>query len=117
MLPTPPHLKPDYGIDAPGVVRNFALLGTGLVLIAVLCWWLRDSFAPLSYSLTHMAFWPGLTFLATALAMLYGSKVGKLHFRDRLIQALNLQGHERVLDIGCGRGLMVLGVAKNLTTG
>jgi ubiquinone/menaquinone biosynthesis C-methylase UbiE len=28
-----------------------------------------------------------------------------------------LQGHERVLDVGCGHGLMLLGIAKRLTTG
>jgi arsenite methyltransferase len=117
MLPTPPHLKPDYGIDAPGVVRNLALIGIGLLLVAALCWFLRDTFAPLSYSLANTAFWPGITLLATALLMLYGSKIAKLRFRDRLVKDLHLAGTERVLDVGCGRGLMLLGAAKHLTTG
>src|SRR5438552_5811389 len=116
MLPSTTHLNPDYGIDAPSVVRNFALLGAAGVGIGLFCWVFRSSFAPWSYALANMSFWPGLAFLFTALAMIYGSKIGKLHFRDRLVAALNLQGNERVLDVACGRGLMVLGVAKKLTT-
>jgi len=27
------------------------------------------------------------------------------------------RGHERVLDVGCGRGLLPIGAAKHLTTG
>jgi ubiquinone/menaquinone biosynthesis C-methylase UbiE len=117
MLPTPTDLKPDYGIDAPGVVRNFFVLGAAGIVVGLLCWSFGYLFAPWSYALTNMSFWPGLTFLFTALMMIYGSRVGKLRVRDRLITDLRLTGDERVLDVGCGRGLMLLGLAKRLTSG
>jgi ubiquinone/menaquinone biosynthesis C-methylase UbiE len=117
MLPAPADLKPDYGIDAPGVVRAFFFLSAIGVVTGLFCWILRGSFSPWSYALANTAFWPGLTFLVTAVTMLYGSRIGKLKLRDRLVNALQLRGDERVLDIGCGRGLMLLAIAKRLTTG
>ncbi|MGD4069810.1 class I SAM-dependent methyltransferase, partial [Xanthomonas citri pv. citri] len=58
-----------------------------------------------------------MIFLATALLMLWGSKFGKLALRDKILNGLSWRGDERVLDIGCGHGLMLLGAAKRLTTG
>lgn len=53
--------------------------------------------------------------------MTYGSRVGKLHTRDRLLdQVAELRpwnGDEAVLDVGCGRGLMLIGAAKRLRAG
>src|SRR5207244_7429705 len=54
---------------------------------------------------------------AMAVWMMWDSRVGKLRNRDRLLQKITWTGHERVLDVGCGRGLMLIGAAKHLTTG
>jgi arsenite methyltransferase len=52
-----------------------------------------------------------------AVTGVWSSRVGKLIMRDKLIADLNLKGAENVLDIGCGRGLLTIGIAKKLTTG
>lgn len=49
--------------------------------------------------------------------MIWSSRVGKLRVRNRLVDSLELRGDETVLDVGCGRGLLLLGVAKRLRTG
>jgi SAM-dependent methyltransferase len=53
--------------------------------------------------------------------MTYGSRVGKLRTRDRLLHLVGdiapWTGQEWVLDVGCGRGLMLVGAARRLTTG
>jgi arsenite methyltransferase len=49
--------------------------------------------------------------------MVRSSRVGKLWERDRILDGLDLRGDERVLDVGCGRGLLLIGAAKRLTTG
>ena len=49
--------------------------------------------------------------------MLYFSKVEKLRERDKLLDLVEWSGQERVLDVGCGRGLMLIGAAKRLSSG
>ena len=49
--------------------------------------------------------------------MTYGSRVGKVRTRDRLLRALPWTGAERVLDVGCGRGLMAIGAAHYVPQG
>lgn len=117
MLKSPTGLKPDYGIDAPGIVRIF-LLGGGAGVVLGLLLRGRGGDWPAGWQiLASMILWPGLSFLLTGVAMLWGSKVGKLHLRDSIINKLELRGDEQVLDVGCGRGLMLLGMAGKLTTG
>ena len=59
----------------------------------------------------------GAVFFIQGLLMIYSSRVGKLRARDRLLDGLRLRGDERVLDVGCGRGLLLIGAAKRLPGG
>lgn len=63
------------------------------------------------------ALWLGGIFLVQCGVMLWGSKVGKLRLRDKILNSIAWRGEERVLDVGCGHGLMLLGAAKRLTSG
>lgn len=57
-------------------------------------------------------------FLGIIITMsIWSSRVGKLIMRDRMIDELQLAGNEQVLDIGCGKGLLTLGIAKKLSGG
>ena len=49
--------------------------------------------------------------------MLYFSKVEKLKERDKLLNLVQWSGKELVLDVGYGRGLMLIGAAKRLSSG
>ena len=116
--PSPTPKRPNYGLDAPGTVRNFALLGAGFVVLgAVLYFVLRDSSPALAVSLLNMGAWPGGWFMFTAILMILGSKFGKFRVRDRLLDRIAWRGDEQVLDVGCGHGLMLIGAAKRLKTG
>jgi len=101
----------DYGIDAPGYLKTFAILAvvtaaaavilgaTGFVILSIIvgvicAWWIFC-----------VAFW------------IVGSKVLKLRARDAILSRIAWRGDERVLDIGCGHGLLLIGAAKRLTTG
>jgi arsenite methyltransferase len=49
--------------------------------------------------------------------MFRSSKVGKLIQREKVIDLIALKGDEIVLDVGCGRGLLLNAVAQRLSTG
>src|SRR6201989_1097783 len=44
-------------------------------------------------------------------------EIGKVRERDTYLDKINWNGHERVLDVGCGLGLFLIGAAKRLSTG
>ncbi len=112
---------PDYGVDAPGVIRNLlivAVVGFLLWLTMVLGWWTGDLAGfGVRLPLGHIAIWPAGTCLLMALWMTWDSKIGKIRNREQLLDSVRWTGAERVLDAGCGRGLMLIGAARRLTTG
>jgi arsenite methyltransferase len=59
----------------------------------------------------------GAIFWGQGAFMIWSSRVAKLALRDRLLDSLEFKGDEKVLDVGCGRGLMLIGAAKRLKSG
>jgi len=109
--PPPRAKRPDYGLDAPGVVRNLAIGGAAALVLAAAAF-------PLGWvPLARMATGAAIGCLFGAGWMVWGSKVEKARERDRLLDSLAWRGDEAVLDVGCGRGLLLIGAAKRLTTG
>ena len=103
----------DYGIDAPGVIRNLFLIGVACSVVAAL-----SPFHVHGTRLDLRGFWlPGAIFVVEAGLMLLYSLKGKFRHRDRMLAMANLRGDESVLDIGTGRGLLLVGAAKRLKTG
>ena len=49
--------------------------------------------------------------------MVWSSRVAKLRLRDELLDSLELKGEEKLLDVGCGRGLLTIAAAKRLKPG
>jgi arsenite methyltransferase len=104
-------VKADYGLDAPSLVRNFAIAGAALLAVGL-------ALALVGVAAFAGPLWlAGAMFLATSAAMLHSSRRGKLIERDRLLDGLDLRGDEDVLDVGCGRGLLLVGAAKRLPSG
>jgi ubiquinone/menaquinone biosynthesis C-methylase UbiE len=59
----------------------------------------------------------GLAFVAAGVIMVQSSRVTRFQARDRILDSLALKGDERVLDVGSGTGVMLIGVAKRLKSG
>lgn len=107
-----PTARPDYGIDAPTVV--FGLVAITFVL----------TFAGIFFgsgtanAAIGVPFWLVATGTgATAVAMVVSSRWGKRRAWRRVLDGLDLAGDEDALDLGCGRGLVLVETAKRLPRG
>jgi SAM-dependent methyltransferase len=108
--------KPDYGIDSPGIIAGLALLGGAALFISALLFTLYLSHPGL-IPVAIIGAIVGGYFLFGASGMIWYSRVGKLGLREELLNQIPWAGHEKVLDLGCGRGLLAVGAAKRLSTG
>lgn len=110
--------SPDYGLDAPGVLRGL-LISAGLLMPSG---WIAAGRANALHidwlnGLGTAAFNTGLGCLCGGILMLYSSYFGKFRQRDRILSRLHLRGDETLLDVGCGHGLLLIGAAKALPRG
>ncbi len=112
--PTMPA-KPDYGIDAPHVIRNLLLSGFGVIILCLLVPSFRVG--QVQFLLYPGLLWMGASLILPGVLMIIYSKSGKFRHRDRMLCSVTWSGKEQVLDVGAGRGLLLAGAAKKLTSG
>jgi ubiquinone/menaquinone biosynthesis C-methylase UbiE len=99
-----PRRRGSYGIDAP-----YAPAGIGGATVVVLVManlsghW--QTFVPITFMLAVLGFY------------LHSTLRGKFVVWADLFDQLHLEGDERILDLGCGRGAVLLMAAQHLTTG
>jgi ubiquinone/menaquinone biosynthesis C-methylase UbiE len=99
-----PRRRGSYGIDAPYAPALIAVLAAMEFALAVILgkvWILLAA----------------LFILAILGLYLHGTLRGKFVVWAELLDKLNLRGDERILDMGCGRGAVLLMAAQHLTTG
>ncbi|MBU2665311.1 class I SAM-dependent methyltransferase [Actinoplanes bogorensis] len=93
-----------YGVDAPRLLVVPALLAVAGLVQAVL----------------SRSWWPLLGVLAIGACCglgFYASRVGKFVVWGRLLDGLGLRGDEEVLDLGCGRGALLISAARRVPRG
>ena len=101
--------KGNYGLDAPAAVAGYLIAG---VLFAI--------FGVAFCKKYYYAGWLinlGILLVLIGLYMVYGSKIGKYKMREEIVENLSIKGNEIALDVGCGRGLVLNGVASKITSG
>ena len=108
-------MRERYGVDAPGIVRMFGVLGMVLAVLSAAsfaltaAWW--------GAALGTLLGLSALTFLVQCGWMLYSSLVGKRRLWRRTLDGLPLSGHEEVLEVGPGRGAVLITAARAVRAG
>jgi arsenite methyltransferase len=98
---------PNYGLDSPRIVLTLIALGMAMAF-----------FGHATSSVWRwVAYGIGAYFLVGASGMLFYSKVGKLGLTKGLLDRIPWRGDERVLDVGCGRGLLTVAAAHRVPNG
>jgi arsenite methyltransferase len=113
-----PAGAPDYGLDAPLLVKRMFTRAAWTIAIGLAVYLInRSEYPGPAGTLLAVFCLIGAGFLGVGGWMIWSSRTGKLQLRERLIDLVELKGDEKVLDAGCGRGLMTIGAAKRLKTG
>lgn len=99
-----PRRHGSYGIDAPYAPAFIAVMIVVVLVLAILSgrW---QTFVPVFFMLAVLGFY------------LHSTLRGKFVVWADLLDQLNLRGDEQILDMGCGRGAVLLMAAQHLTTG
>lgn len=107
--------KPNYGIDAPGIIKGLIL---GAILLSSI-YWLGFYFLgqnPLVFKICLVASVSTcICMLGTVFLMVLSSWYGKPYQVKVMLNKIAWKGNEQVLDIGCGRGLLTVKAAKKLS--
>jgi ubiquinone/menaquinone biosynthesis C-methylase UbiE len=99
-----PRRHGSYGIDAPYAPAFIAVM-TAVVLVMAIISGHWQTFVPITFMLAVLGFY------------LHSTLRGKFVVWADLLDQLHLRGDERILDLGCGRGAVLLMAAQHLTTG
>jgi SAM-dependent methyltransferase len=108
--------KGDYGIDAPLFIRNLTIAAVVCLISAllVLAELLGTTIGNFIGSVLLICF---LAFSIAVGYMVWSSKIGKYREREKILDLVFMEGNETILDVGCGRGLLLNSAARHLITG
>ncbi|HEY1605837.1 MAG TPA: class I SAM-dependent methyltransferase [Allosphingosinicella sp.] len=111
----------NYGIDAPTVVRNLAVIGIICVAASLAsALLLAGGFVqpgPVLLILRNNGLVTGIICLVMAFWMVASSLWLKKRVMRALLDSRAWRGEESVLDIGCGRGLIAVAAARRVPDG
>ena len=101
----------DYGFDAPYVPIMLAVIGLIFLAIGIVALILGSVISGIIFLLYAL-----FMFLSSA-SYVYTTRAGKFRSWAAILSQLGLRGNEQTLDLGCGRGAVLLMAAQLLPRG
>ena len=105
--------KLNFGMDAPKIIAKLFITSGILSFLYIF----SLVFIGGKYIISIIYLLLFCPFIITGLLMILSSKIFKIKNRNKIIARMELTGSEKVLDIGCGRGLYTVGFAEKITKG
>ncbi|HEV2583447.1 MAG TPA: methyltransferase domain-containing protein [Ktedonobacteraceae bacterium] len=102
----------EYGFDEPVWPLLFGLLGVIFLVLGFLSFWMFD--IPVLGVIWLVC---AILFLFTAASYVYTTRRGKFQVWAEILLQLGLRGDEQIIDLGCGRGAVLLMAANLLPRG
>jgi arsenite methyltransferase len=102
----------DYGFDTPYVPLLLGLVGVIFLALGLLSLWILRISVLGVICLVYAVF-----FLLSVVRYLYTTRWGKFRAWANILTLLRLRGDEQLLDLGCGRGAVLLMAAAYLPDG
>src|SRR5215470_18423686 len=106
------HRRGEYGFDEPVWPLLLGLVGLAFLVFGLFSWGALG--LPV---LGVICFVYAIIFLFSAASHVYTTRWGKFQVWAAILLQLGLRGDEQVLDLGCGRGAVLLMAAKLLPHG
>ncbi|MGF2953160.1 class I SAM-dependent methyltransferase [Mycobacterium sp. THU-M116] len=108
----------DYGIDGSFHIVSARGQAVGIAAqVVALTLWSRLSWTRGKRTTAALAGASAGAIVASSALYLHATRAGKFDVWNRLLDDLRLRGDETVLDLGCGRGAVLLSAAKRLPRG
>jgi len=100
------------------VLRNLIIIGVASIGLGIFAYYQILPIRPNHGSiLVKFCIFIAAFNLVCLLLSIWSSKTGKIIEAKRILDSYGWKGDEKVLDVGCGRGLMLIFAAKRLVTG
>ncbi|MFC1824757.1 class I SAM-dependent methyltransferase [Thermodesulfobacteriota bacterium] len=108
----------NYGIDGPIVLCNLLIAGAASIGLGIIFYYqIIPVQAGVGSILAKLFLFIAVFSLVCLLLSIWSSKIGKIVEAKHILDSYDWKGDETVLDVGCGRGLMLIFAAKRLVTG
>ena len=112
------HKHPDYDLHIPRLLSYPLPAGAISLLLAGLIYRLLSPQPTLATIAAGLSILAGAAYIGLfAFLKQYTNLDRRLQAREQFLDQIPWQGDEKVLDVGCGNGILIMGAAKRLTTG